>query len=345
MMDIHLINIPVIGGAETIAVKLTKKINNNSKLVTLISRRSSVFEKRFNIKLHSILFLIKATFRKNLKRIFSHGIQVHSFINIYSFIIRYIFFKKFKIINVIHFDANYVGKFWLYFYILTIKINKPKLIFVSKFCFDRFNKFFDTSNISSKIINNSIDNKFYRYEKYNNFIADYQFKMPLKVGFIGRISKIKRISLFLEICINLHLIDKNKYQFIVQSDIKKEMLYQRINSLTKKYSLNKEDFSFSLIPEYEDPINFYKACDIVISCSSTESFGLTCIETLAMGKRLYTVNSKSLDKLLDISDINIICEDPNKISKFIDNSILKFYKIPDLSKYKEKYMINEYSKI
>ena len=109
--------------------------------------------------------------------------------------------------------------------------------------------------------------------------------------------------------------------------------------------IDTKDIVFSLIPEYEDPIKFYKACDIVISCSSSESFGLTCIETLAMGKRLYTVNSQSLDKLFDIKDINIICEDPNKISKFIDHSILKFYKIPDLSKYKEKNMINEYSKI
>ena len=344
-MDIHLINIPVIGGAETIAVKLTKKINHNSKLVTLISSRSSLFERRFNIKLHSILFLIKATFRNKLKRIFSHGIQVHSFINIYSFLMKSIFFKNYKIINVIHFDANYVGKFWLYFYIFTIKLNNPKLIFVSKFSFDRFNQFFDTSKISSKIIYNSIDDKFFRYKKYNNFAANYNFKMPLKVGFIGRVSKIKRISLFLEICISLYLIDKNKYQFMVQSDIKKEILYKRIKSLTNKYSLNIDNTSFSLIPEYEDPIKFYEACDIVISCSSTESFGLTCIESLAMGKRLYTVNSKSLDKLFDIKHINIICEDPHKISKFIDHSILKFYKIPDLSKYKEKYMINEYSKI
>ena len=334
---------PVIGGAEAIAVKLVKKLKTNSYLISLVKNKSLIFEKRFNIKLKNIFYLLSKISLNKVSRIFSHNIQAHIFLNFCSFIFKYLFLKRYSIYNVIHFDSLYINKILLKFYILSIKLSNPKLIFVSEFSKKRFNKHMDTEKLFTKVIYNSIDSKFFK--STNNYKQNYGFKYPIYIGFIGRLSPIKRLPLFLEICINLHLLNKKKYKFVIQSDISNKEFNRILNILSIKYSLNFNSINFTLIREYNDPLKFYESCEIIISTSITESFGLTCIETLAMGKRLYTINSESLKLLFNNPDFNIKCEDERYISKYIDESILKLYKCPNLEKFKEKYMLNEYSKI
>ena len=281
------------------------------------------------------LFLTK----KNL-RIFTHNIQAHIFLNIFK---NLKYDQSNKYCNVIHFDAFYVKKIWIFFYILSIKLFKPKLIFVSEYAYTQFQNFLDTKDFDTQVINNAIENKYFSPKTIKK--NHTESKSKISVGFIGRYTPIKRLPLFLEICMYLNQINNRKYKFIIQSNINEKIIQKNFLKFHDLYPTFEYEPKFILYPEDNDPKEFYEECDIVISCSKTESFGLTCLETLAMKKRLYTINSKVMETLFKKNKFNIKCEDPKFISNFIEKDLLKSYKFPDLRKYTEKNLLEEYARI
>ena len=195
-MDLHIINLPVCGGAESIAVKLVKS-SENSKLFSLFLRKVKIYEKRFGIKINDIVSLMKVFLKKKNLRIFTHNIQAHIFLNIFK---NLKYDRSNKYFNVIHFDAFYVKKIWIVIYILSIKVFKPKLIFVSEYAYTRFQKFLDTKDFDTKVINNAIENKYFSQKNISkNHIKS---KSKISIGFIGRYTPIKRLPLFLEFFLN-----------------------------------------------------------------------------------------------------------------------------------------------
>jgi len=339
-MHIHIINKIVFGGAETIAVKLSKKFGD-SVVVSLSTKNFLEFQKRFSVKVRSLNYLFISLIKNKNLKIFTHSLHSHVIVNTIGMISKIFLYKKFKFHNVIHFDSYFANKIWLYLFIISIRLLKPEIIFVSNFAKVRFNDFYSLKGINVKIINNSIDDIFFK-KKYK-YLKRIKSK-KIYIGFIGRNKSIKRIPLFLEICYELSKIDR-KYNFIMQSDITKEEILDLINNLSLKKGFFNLDKNFTIIPSDHNPLKFYDKCDIVISTSKTESFGLVCIESLAMGKRFYSVNSESLEMLIGENDINIKNEDPKFISKFLNEEISKTYIIPNISKFREENMINEYYKI
>ena len=341
-MHLHIINTTLFGGAETIAAKLAKKFGK-SIIISLYEKNNKYFEKRFNVKVKGLYYLLFSIIKyKNIK-IISHNLQSHIVINLLGISAKFIFWNNISIYNVIHFDAKFVNKKWLLIYIITIKLIRPKLVFVSDFAKFRFEEISNLKRIKSKIIYNSIDKKFFK-KTYNKILKEINSK-KIHIGFIGRYKPIKRLPLFIEICNELSQINKNVYKFVIQSDISKKELIDLLKTLSDQNKISLKYKDFQLISSEDNPTKFYKICDIVISTSKTESFGLVFVETVAMGKRFYCINSTSFKMLIGESIINIETEIPEEISKFLNNEISRNYILPDISMFKEEIMINEYSKI
>ena len=127
----------------------------------------------------------------------------------------------------------------------------------------------------------------------------------MRIGFIGRYSPVKQLPLFLEICLELTKTRKKNFQFYIQSDISRDEINNLLLEIKKLNNYEENELDLVLLNSQDDPKFFYKNIDIVISTSKTETFGLTCIEALAMGKRLYTINSKSIESLFGKVDFNI----------------------------------------
>jgi len=338
-MHLHLINAAIFGGAESLAANICSN-SPKSYLVNLFGRKNISFEYKFNLKLKNIWYLFKSINNGDLSRIYSHNIQSHIFINLLSYILKNNFLKSSCTYNVIHFDAYHVKKIYLKIYFFSIKLYKPKIIFVSDFAKLRFLEKQKIKNIDYKVIYNSIESKYFSKKNiYKKFLPPIK-KDKVFIGFIGRYHPLKRLDIFIKLCFQLNKIDSTKYSFVIQSDIK----YKELEKLIHQNDLKKQKIQFKLIADSIDPINFYQNVDIVISTSKTETFGLTCIEALAMGKRIYSVNSKSLSILLGKGDFNILTENLEKISKIIQNGLSNSYKKPDINRFRRELMIEEYNK-
>ena len=340
-MHIHIINSTTFGGAETVAAKLSKYFGN-SQLISIFEKDIK-FKERFNVEIRGIGSLIKLFIKKNNLKVFTHNLQTHILINLFSYVGKIFFKRNFRILNVIHFDAFYVKKKWLLFYIKTLRFFKPEIIFVSKYAKLRFENLCILKDLKTRIIYNSVDEKYFTY--FGNRTLNEIISKEIHVGFIGRNKTIKRLPLFIEICDQLFKINKFKYRFVIQSDATREDLIDHVKKISHEKKIAISHKNFKLISSEDNPINFYNKCDIVISTSKTESFGLVGIETLAMGKRFYCINSESLKMLFGNSVINIFSEDPIFVSNFINKDVSKKYFIPDISRFKESVMINEYSQI
>ena len=167
----------------------------------------------------------------------------------------------------------------------------------------------------------------------------------MKIGFIGRYSPVKQLPLFLEICLELTKIRKKFFKFYIQSDISKHEINRLLEEIKKFNNYKKNCLDLVLYKSQEDPKIFYKSIDILISTSKTETFGLTCIEALAMGKRIYTINSKSIEFLFGNIEFNLKEKKIKNIAKLLINSFEREYLFPDISKFQESIMIKEYSKL
>ena len=115
--------------------------------------------------------------------------------------------------------------------------------------------------------------------------------------------------------------------------------------IKKLNNYEENELDLVLLNSQDDPKFFYKNIDIVISTSKTETFGLTCIEALAMGRRLYTINSKSIESLFGKVTFNIKWGEVKNIARLLIDSFEKKYLCPNISKFKESIMIEEYSKL
>ena len=94
-----------------------------------------------------------------------------------------------------------------------------------------------------------------------------------------------------------------------------------------------------------DPLAFYNSIDILISTSKTETFGLTCIEAIAMKKKLYTINSCSIETLFGPVNFNLKEDTVENISARLIKLFKEDYLFPDISRFTDLRMFEEYSKL
>tara|TARA_B100000212_G_scaffold263545_1_gene203200 strand:- start:347 stop:1372 length:1026 start_codon:yes stop_codon:yes gene_type:complete len=341
-MQYHIINSSKFGGAELIAARLSKKLSDNCLII--IFKNNHLFTERLKIDSKNLFFLLRNIFSNNENSFFSHNIQAHIILNILHILKRTILkTDSSKYYNVIHFDAFHIKKFWLNFYINLLKIYRPKLIFVSEYSKNQFFKkisFF----INSQVINNSISDDFFE-KKHSGRSLKKLNTNELKIGFIGRYSPVKQLPLFLEICLELKKITKKDYKFYIQSDISRREINKLLEKIIKRNNYQFNYLDIVLYKSQQNPKIFYRSIDILISTSKTETFGLTCIEALAMGKRIYTINSKSIELLFGKVNFNLKAKRTRDIAKLLINSFDKKYILPDISKFKDCAMIKEYSKL
>ena len=92
-MHIHIINITVFGGAETIAVKLAKKFGD-SIIISLSKKNFLDFQKRFSVKVRSLNYLFIAFLKNKNLKIFSHSLHSHVIINSIGIILKIFFLSK-----------------------------------------------------------------------------------------------------------------------------------------------------------------------------------------------------------------------------------------------------------
>ena len=341
-MQYHIINSSKFGGAEIIAARLSKKISDNSLII--IFKNDYLFTKRFKIDSKNFIFLIRNLFFNKKNSFFSHNIQAHIILNILSFLKKIILREDSnKYYNVIHFDAFHIKKFWLNIYIYLLKIYSPKLIFVSEYSKIQFFKKINFV-LNYQVINNSISDHFFENKNSDLFQKKLDNKQ-LRIGFIGRYSPVKQLPLFLEICLELTKTRKKNFQFYIQSDISRDEIKSLLLEIKRLNNYQENDLDLVLLNSQDDPKFFYKSIDILISTSKTETFGLTCIEALAMGRRLYTINSKSIESLFGKVTFNIKGGEVKNIARLLIDSFEKKYLCPNISKFKESIMIKQYSKL
>ena len=157
---------------------------------------------------------------------------------------------------------------------------------------------------------------------------------------------MKRLPLFLEIILELNRLQKDKFKFFIQSDISKKELDKLLKKIyAKKNQLPKDKLQIILYSSENDPLVFYNSIEILISTSKTETFGLTCIEAIAMNKKLYTINSSSIETLFGPVNFNIKEDSVEKISVRLIKLFKDDYLFPDISRFTELRMFEEYSKL
>lgn len=248
-----------------------------------------------------------------------NNIKVHvykGFTNAYLFS-----WKLFKDLKKEEFDIVHVHGFTTFMPLVTslLKENTSRLIFQphyhpigSTFWFDKFRKVYDPIignfiiNKSDKIICVSNYEKKELEKKYDikgkvrvlyNGIDTNMFKRvrPFKsrkkiILYVGRLEKYKNIQLIIEAMIFL----KDCHFFIIGGGPYKNNLQR----LIKKLNLDK---NVKLLRNVKDKElrRWYKTCDIFITLSKVESFGLTVIESLAAGKPVIVNYETSLAELSD----------------------------------------------
>ena len=277
-----------------------------------------------------------------------NNINVHvykGYTNSYLFSLR-----LFKDLKKRKFDIIHAHGFTIFMPLVAslLKRNTKKLIFQphyhstgSNFWFKILRKIYDPTvgkfiiSRSDKILCNSEYEKNKLEEKYNpdkrklqityhginlsEFKKARPFNLRTKdkkiIIYIGRLEKYKNIHLIIETIKHL----KNYHLFIIGTGPYKESLQRLINKLNLKNQIeileNVED---------KDIPKWYKTCDIFITLSEVESFGLTVIEALASGKPVIVNYATSLaelaDKFKEIIPVNAQSISPEELAEVIKKS-------------------------
>ena len=337
MKHLHVINKPIIGGAENIAAKLAIEFSNR-ELFVLSSRfhLQDKFERKFNVKIKKLQNFLKKILQNEVT-VFTHNLQAHIVITLICLVLK-LFGKKVRNCNVIHFDTVSISMFWLILLYVSTALGKPRLIFVSEFAKVRFFQRLNVKNIENCVIHNGIDNKFYDLKSDDTLppLSD-----NFSIGFIGRHAPVKRLELFLEIC--QHLVETHFPDMIViiQSDIANHQL----GHLLKLHATSLELADIILLPGDQDQSLFYKKSDIVISTSLTETFCLIGVEALASGKRFYAYNLECIEMLFSERELNFGAAAVEEFCERLVIEIQDVFKIPNLSTFSERAMLKRYGQI
>lgn len=340
-MQLHVINKLLVGGAETVASDLARNSIDKSVYTLLAnSKKQSQLAKRFGVTQKSFASFLRKYANRGTT-VFSHNLQAHIAVN-FVYLGMYLFFGSQKPRNVIHFDVEFVSRLWLRLFFISLKLTKPKLIFVSEFAQIKFEQQFPLSKYEWKVIHNSISDEFFDEHSEFGKVLPPAIE-PITIGFIGRHAPVKRLDLFIETFFELCELTAQVPHLCVQSDIPTEQLHSKIRDFKPSIPSIVASKNFKHIPSTSDPREFYQQVDVVISTSKTETFGLVALECFAHGKRFYSLDSECFVYLFNSPKFNIKAKTASEFAREIKKDLSKEYTTPNLERFTKEKMLASYA--
>ena len=153
-----------------------------------------------------------------------------------------------------------------------------------KFGFSKKN----TTVIYNSVIRNTIDSSNINSRKKN-----------IKIGMVSRYSSIKNFDLCFKIFKSFQAKISNSYLHLIGSNC--ELSNKSLVKKLKKYSIFKKTL---LRGELFNEKKIYKNFSLIISTSSSESFGLSLIEAGYFKIPIASINLEVLDEILPIEKVN-----------------------------------------
>jgi len=339
-----------IGGAEKIVSELSNSlcnINDYEITILTISNNNEYKDILINsIKLSSL----------NKKRILSSIFSLYYFIKINKFHIVFsnvwpitiisslicLFLKKTNSVIIEHSllidqfksNSNFISKYFKYLSVLIFYNLSNKIVAVSKITKKNLINL-GVNNKKITIIYNFVNNK-YDYKKDTNS-SDIFFKNHdcLKLLNIGSFKKLKNQNFLIDVA--YLLLNKFKINFVlllVGNGPLKENIIEKI----KKFKLESH---VKICNSSNNLHHTYKNCDIYISSSLSESFGLSILEALSQNKKVVLSDIESSQEIIIKEHKVFLCTLNAELyaNKIINISKINFSNIDKI--YSKKFNIKE----
>ena len=337
MKQVHIINQPLVGGAELVSARLATRFSNG-KLYYMIGNREQVesFQNKNKVVL-SGFFSILHKLIKGGNKLFLHNLQSQVVLLILCKFLDLWGIKNYPHI-VIHYDADHVKKRWLKLLVTILKKSDTVMVFVSPYTLKKFKKYIKIKNEKTHIIYNGVHERFFNHYRKENVLLK-PIKHKLRVGFIGRNAPVKRLSLFLEICEKMRAKTNLDIFVVIQSNLKNSDIKESNQELFHLVNC----LNFKLIDSKNDPQEFYEECDVVVSTSLTETFSLIAIESLATKTRFYSYGLECLDDMFDKPHFNLKAKSIDEFVDLFAKDLARPYPIPNLENFKESKMLEQYA--
>ena len=275
---IVLANSAKLGGAENIAKQchrdIIKKFGGEMCRLTYL-HRSDIYNFKFQrlLKLvdtfKSLILLINQLRKPYQYIIISHMHQANLISRICG-----ILFSNVRVYNFIH--SNFELKSYSLRYILTDRLIE-KYIFVSHASYEAQRQYFDQNKAT--VIQNEVDNQrfFYNEAKRISTRQLLKIKTTERVFLIaGRLESEKKVTEIVDTWIKF----KIDHKLIIVGD-------GSLKNKLKKRSLSFET-KIQVLDTVDNIEDYYNACDVLISNSPDESFGLVILESLNCGCTVFS---------------------------------------------------------
>ena len=315
-----------IGGAENMICQISNRLSNDFDITILtlndINNYKDILNSKIKYKNLNILKISKAIFRlyKFLKKNeFDIIISNVWPITIISSIIK-IFIKKTKLILVEHsvlidqfyLNSNFISKFLKYMSVFIFYNLSDRIIAVSNITKNSLVKIgVRESKIS--VIHNFVNINL--NTKKINFYEKFSYKKNiLKLLNVGIFKEIKNQIFLIEVA-NI-LLKKYKIDFILLI-IGNGPLEKKLKNKINFYKLN---YHVKIITSNNNVTDTMNECDIFLSSSKSESFGLSILEALCLNKKVVVSNIEVSKELIDKKHYEFICDlNPDLFAKKIIN--------------------------
>ena len=315
-----------IGGAENMICQISNKLSNDFDITILtlndVNNYKDILNSKIKYKNLNILKISKAIFQlyKFLKKNeFDIIISNVWPITIISSIIK-IFIKKTKLILVEHsvlidqfyLNSNFITKFLKYMSVIIFYNLSDRIIAVSnitKLSLVKIGVRESKISVIHNFVNINLNTKKINFYKKFNYK-----KNILKLLNVGILKEIKNQIFLIEVA-NI-LLKKYKIDFILLI-IGNGPLEKKLKNKINFYKLNNHVKIINSNINIKDTMN---ECDIFLSSSKSESFGLSILEALCLNKKVVVSNIDVSKELIDKKHYEFICDlNPDLFAKKIIN--------------------------
>jgi len=164
----------------------------------------------------------------------------------------------------------------------------------------------------------------------------------------GRISPEKGQEYLIK-AMRIVLSSMDAHLFLLGSSNQNEI--QKINKLVEKYKLERYVHFMSPMP-YENVPSYYKAMDLIVQPSTSESFGIAILENMALGNVVVASNVGGIPELIDNGKNGLLTPPANPellaqtiIKALTDDNLRKFISKNAIEKSKEYDVVHHTDKL
>lgn len=188
-----------------------------------------------------------------------------------------------------------------------------RIVHVSKACRESFLKFLPDLRENSIVAYNITD--FFRLRKKSGLFNISFDKSVFNIVTVARLDANKNISACLRISERLLNRGLRFMWYIVGDGQDREFI--------KKYVLSHHlESCIQLIGYQPNPYPYIQNCDIVVSTSLSESFGMVVLESIMLGTPVVAYKYPALEEIIDDGINGIICQDEDAIYDALDRLIV-----------------------